>query len=486
SIVITNVIICCFSWYFHKKDKHNLALGLIILCGVIIRIFVSADGFLHEWDEQFHALVAKHLTYHHLIPTLYENPVLPYDFTNWSENHVWLHKQPLALWGMALGLKLFGLNEWAIRIPTIIISCLGIWLTYNICKNLFDKKTAWFAAFLHAIHGYIVELTGGRVATDHTDIYFLVFIALGIFLSILSSQNANKRWLDILTGIATGLAVLAKWLPALIVLPVFALLHFDKKSSIVRITTGLITVIAFCFLVSAPWQFYIDEAFPKEAAWEKHYNWVHITEAVETHSAQWYYHLRNLPMLFGELIYLPLIVFLYFTIKKRQTKYIAIALWVFTPLIFFSIVATKMKAYILFTAPAIFIITALAIRFLLIHKRKFKYKWVPNLVILLLLALPIRYSIERIKPFSKAPRNPEWSIELKSLAKKITAKNAVVFNIDHPIKAMFYGNFTAYKRIPEIEKIQELIKKGYQIYLYKITPSTKQKYDGVSGINFID
>ncbi|MFT6707047.1 MAG: hypothetical protein ACJATF_001890 [Flavobacteriales bacterium] len=75
---------------------------------------------------------------------------------------------------------------------------------------------------------------------------------------------------------------------------------------------------------------------------------------------------------------------------------------------------------------------------------------------------------------------------MKSLAKKITAKNAVVFNIDHPIKAMFYGNFTAYKRIPEIEKIQELIKKGYQIYLYKITPSTKQKYDGVSGINFID
>src|SRR5512135_2274407 len=69
----------------------------------------AADhGYLSQWDEAYHALVAKNFLSHPLVPTLREEPLFPVDVTDWSDNHVWLHKPPLAPWLMALGLAVFG------------------------------------------------------------------------------------------------------------------------------------------------------------------------------------------------------------------------------------------------------------------------------------------------------------------------------------------------------------------------------------------
>ena len=95
---IITVLLCIagysFAWKYQSKDKYTIAISLLIISGLILRIYTSADFFLHSWDEMYHALVAKNLIKHPLLPTLYDNPVLPYDFKAWVQNHVWLHKQP--------------------------------------------------------------------------------------------------------------------------------------------------------------------------------------------------------------------------------------------------------------------------------------------------------------------------------------------------------------------------------------------------------
>lgn len=70
---------------------------LLMLCGFALRLYSSCDFYLHEWDERYHALVAKNLAGHLLLPTLYDNPVLPADYRDWTHSTVWLHKQPLSL-----------------------------------------------------------------------------------------------------------------------------------------------------------------------------------------------------------------------------------------------------------------------------------------------------------------------------------------------------------------------------------------------------
>ena len=466
---ILTIILCfagySFSWKFQMQDKYRLAVLLLLLCGLALRIYTSADFFLHAWDERYHALVAKHLIHHPLTPTLYEHPVLAYDYKNWLGNHIWLHKQPLPLWGMAASLWMFGTNEFALRLPSIILSITGIWLTFSIGSYFFNKKVGYLAAFLYSINGLIIELTAGRVATDHIDIFFLFFIELAIFFSIRFVQKKNTVY-NILTGLSIGAAVLSKWLPALIVLPVWLLIvadsgKFRMKTMVFQFLLLLVTTVS----VFLPWQLYIFDAFPLEAKWESGLNLKHLYEVIEGRTGPFYFYIDQIRINYGDLIYLPLVWFLWKTFRNlKNAKNLAITTWFLLPLLFFSFAKTKMQAYILFTSPALFMITADFFYMLVDYKKQHRPKWVFNLILVLLIALPVRYTIERTKAFQKRDRHPQWVANLKELNKKKITKG-ILFNYDKPIEAMFYTDLTAYRIIPDKNTITELTEKGYTIII---------------------
>jgi 4-amino-4-deoxy-L-arabinose transferase len=78
-----------------RRGRPGLAAGLFVAAGLGLRLYASGDDYLHAWDERFHALVAKNLMAHPLRPTLYDTPLLPYDYRDWQEAEVWLHKPTL-------------------------------------------------------------------------------------------------------------------------------------------------------------------------------------------------------------------------------------------------------------------------------------------------------------------------------------------------------------------------------------------------------
>ncbi|MCC6768002.1 MAG: glycosyltransferase family 39 protein [Bacteroidia bacterium] len=146
-----------FAWKRASRNDYTISLILLMLGGIVLRLYTAADLYLHPWDERYHALVAKHLMSHPLLPTLYEHPVLPFDYTSWTSNHVWVHKQPLPLWTMAISMSVFGVNELALRLPSVVLSTIGIGLTFFIASYIFSKKLAWLAAFFFSINGLIIE-----------------------------------------------------------------------------------------------------------------------------------------------------------------------------------------------------------------------------------------------------------------------------------------------------------------------------------------
>jgi 4-amino-4-deoxy-L-arabinose transferase-like glycosyltransferase len=402
---------------------------------------------------------------------------LPYDYREWSANHIWLHKQPVPLWSMALSLFFFGTNEIALRLPSILLSTLAIFLTFKIATLLFGKKTGLIAAFLHAIHGLIIEITGGRVATDHIDLFFLFFIELAVYFALLHSRKRYDWKLLILIGLSIGLAILSKWLSALIVLPIWLLFNNLFKSKPIGKVIGDFFIVLFVIaIIILPWQIYIYSNFPLEANWESSHQVKHIFEGLDGNGQPFYYHFDKLRVLFGELIYLPLLWWFWMSfkkvIKKQNYNWLAITVWVLMPLLFFSFVETKMQAYLLFTAPAIFIITAVFFRYLNFIKPNFKKaKPIVSLIAILLLLLPVRYSIERIKPFSSRERSPQWAADLKALNKIFEGEEkVVVFNLEKPIAAMFYcDNVIAYSVMPDEEMLTMVFEKGYSSYVIKET-----------------
>lgn len=489
-IVIFSVVAILLSWQLFRRKYDTSAILLLALAGLALRLFTAGDHYLHEWDERYHALVAKNMIHHPLTPTLYENTPLPYDYRDWTSNHVWLHKQPMAMWTMAGSMATFGVNEFALRLPSALFSTLGILLIFFIGSYFFDRKTGYLSAFFFAINGFIIELAAGRMPTDHIDITFLFFTELTVFLTIIFI-NKQKTVFNLLAGISLGLAIFTKWLPALVIVPVWLALVLD--SSIFPPRKVVWQLILYCGAAAAiclPWQFYIFNAFPQEAAWESSMNFRHLTEVVEGQSGTVWYYLDKVRINYGELIYIPLVWFIILQVKKsKNLKYWALSVWFFIPLVFFSLAATKMPGYMLYTSPVLFIVAAAFFWQLYDWKKRIRFPILVYILLIFFIALPIRYAIERSKPFSKRERNPEWVKELRDQGKAQRAKRKVeadrqpltadrepltadhrldstlLFNYPRPVEAMFYTNWTVYKIIPDTSTLRDLYLQGYRIII---------------------
>ncbi|HUM47862.1 MAG TPA: hypothetical protein PLD84_13105, partial [Chitinophagales bacterium] len=252
-----------------------------------------------------------------------------------------------------------------------------------------------------------------------------------------------------------------------IILPIWLLMVLDSKqftrNEIARHFILLVLIISIVFL---PWQIYILLIFPTEAHLEYGYNFKHISDVLGDHSGQWWYYINQMRINYGELIYLPLIWFLGLFYRSRYSlKNGVLLIWITVPILFFSFAATKMEAYILFASPALFIITALFIEYLMEAYERKKSMLVLTIVIIILVFIPLRYCIERIKPFAIAERNPPWAKELRNMEAITGEQQGIIFNVPRPVELMFYTDFTAYAVLPSIPIIEGLVTTGNYVFI---------------------
>ncbi len=456
SLIFSVLILSSLSLYFFLREEIRWSLIVILILGIGLRVYCSLDGRLNDWDERYHALVAKNMIEQPFKPMLYKNPVLPYDYKNWDSNHIWLHKQPLSLWLMSISISLFGTNVLAVRLVSIILSSLLILIIFGLGSTLFNKKVGLISAFLFAINGFVLEIGSGRASTDHVDLAFLFFITLAIWLSVIAAKRHSYLF-AFLVGITIGLAILSKWLPALIVLPIWFLLAKYYRQTYTYILKTLLIIFGVALVISFPWQWYILHTFPIEANYEFAYNTRHFGEVLGTDESHFLYNIKHLRIKFGEYLYFPMLVLCVFVIKKWQLnynyKFLMLWVWIFIPLIFFSFVKTKMPAYILLTLPALYLITAYVWYFF--NHRYYKNKYFNVLYFILLFILPLRYSFERVKPF-------DYRIS-KSYDKQYDSKS-IVFNDPYNIETMFFTDcYASYPYTPEQKIIDSLSNVGFKV-----------------------
>ena len=449
-------------------------MGLIMLSCAVLLTWSSADQFLHTWDEQFHALVAKNMVDEPLKPMLYKDPLLPFDYENWTANHVWLHKQPLPLWGIAGSISLFGNHPWAVRLPSCLLVLLGLFFFWRLSKRWFGREVAFISAMLFSFNGLIIELASGRGATDHPDIFFMFFVLLGVYLAQ-KYADTKSMFFNVLCGVAIGAAVLCKWLPGLIVLPLWMILTSSTSvQNLKKNAFPLLILLATVLIVALPWQIYIHTYFPEEAAWESLMNRKHLSEVIEDRGGGPLFHLWNLGRMLGELVYVPLAMFIYFIGLYRNNKvFQATLVWMMVPFVFFSIVQTKMQAYLLFSFPAYFMIIGWTFMWIYHRSKEMKLPKLMHFGALLFLILPARLCIERMKIMDHRERKPDYIEQIEDLKK--LPSNTVVLDHPHAIQVMFFTDLTAYDYLPNPEKINRLIDLGYDVVIHDKSSLKDQK-----------
>ena len=320
---------------------------LLFLAAIALYMLAAnLDPFLHVWDERFHALVAKNMIDEPFAPMLYADPVVDMAYDRWDRAHIWLHKQPLFLWQMAISLKIFGINEFAVRLPSALMAALLVLLAFRMGWLYQNQRTGVIAAVLVLSNPFLFELVSGNQVTEHNDVAFLFYVSLSLWAFLEYYKSGGKRWIWAI-GFFAGMAILCKWLVGLLVYLGWILLNAQERKFSFKANKDVLLSLGLTAIVALPWQIYTRFAFPEESALEREYNLLHLFQPVEGHDGEYLYHLNHFGDLFGGYFLPVFILAALVIIKKQQDRKLNIALLAMIVFIylFFSLAETKMPAF---------------------------------------------------------------------------------------------------------------------------------------------
>jgi len=468
-----------FSIAFHLRSKENLTVVFLVITALLVNSFAALlDPFLNIWDERFHALAAKNLMSHPFFPTLYDEPVVNMAYDRWDRYHIWLHKQPLFLWQIAVCFKLFGVSEFPLRLPMVIMGSLFTLAGFRSGRLLVNKNAGYFTALFIITCTYMLELKTGRQALDHNDFTFLVYISLSIWTFIEYHYSGKKRWLY-LTALFSGFAVLCKWVVGLLVyLGWFVVKLLEKKFNPV-LYKDLLLSFTITVLIALPWQLYTFWRFPVEALQAYRFNVIHFTDALEGHGGNFWYHFEIFDMLYGKYASWFIIPAGFVLYKRMNDKklFFALLVMVLAVYLFFSMTATKMTSFTTVVSLVIMLaLGSLAEYLVSLVKNISRSNAVYNCLFISAVLFFVVYRFDFVG-FQK--RHSKW-MENKTETSMLTHNarifkslvlpgNTVIFNVlgRHYIEAMFYTGLPAYSFIPSAEQYEDMKIKKRRIAVFK-------------------
>jgi hypothetical protein len=467
------------SLFFQSKRKANLAVLFLFLTAILVFSFAALlDPFLNLWDERFHALVAKNLMNHPLMPTLYDNPVVNMDYDRWDRFHIWIHKQPLFLWQIALSFKLFGISEFTLRIPDILLGGVFVLICYRSGKLLVNQKAGYISGVLVISTIYVLELIGGRQELDHNDFSFMVYISLSIWSFIEYYFSKNKIWIFFI-GLFSGFAILCKWIVGLLIYFGWAVLNIQNKKFRFSENKDLFMALSITVLISLPWQILTFFWYPSEAFIAYKFNLLHFSNSLDGHSGSVWYHFTVFDTIYGALASFLILPSFYFLHRKMQNNslYYSLLSMVIAVYLFFSFTATKMPSFTIIVSMILFIAfaTLLDIFIEYITTRVNtpllkKISFVVPVILIVLLRFDIKILQEKHSVWNKENSYSRMLTYNKGVFKSLKLpSNTVLFNVKgrHYIEAMFYTGLPAYNITPSVDQYEDLKARGWRIAIFK-------------------
>lgn len=154
----------------------------------------------------------------------------------------WIDKPPMLFWTGAISLKLFGVHDWAYRLPSVLFLLLGIYATYKLAMAYYGEKVAQLAAIVLA-SSQAVFLMSHDVRCDTMLLGWVMFSFWQ-----LDTWYRTRKWIHFIAGfvaIAGGMMTkgpIALMLPVWCFLPHFALRREWKQFLRWEYLIGLIIV----------------------------------------------------------------------------------------------------------------------------------------------------------------------------------------------------------------------------------------------------
>ncbi|MFZ5424794.1 MAG: glycosyltransferase family 39 protein [Patescibacteria group bacterium] len=337
--------------YFFTSNKTYLAfVASVSFCLIFIGL---GKNHLLPWDEAIYAEIAKNM-----------NVTGDYIVQYWKETIPWFEKPPLMMWLMSFSTKLFGMSEFAVRLPSALLGFGTVLVTYYFGRKLFNKTAGLLAALVLVTTTQFLYYS----RTSMLDVSLTFFITLSLYMYYLArSKNTNK--LFVFSGVFGGLAFMVKGVVGLLVFPIIGLyelyLLFSGELKLKSKTILQYINLFISYLVIAlPWHIASYAIYGRE--FYDTYIGYHVltraTQEIEDKGQPWYWYLIVMKVsmriwfvaLLGafpfSLVSASFAKLKYFSSNARQHAFLVI--WVLVVLIFFSSSKSKLVWYVMPLYPA--------------------------------------------------------------------------------------------------------------------------------------
>jgi 4-amino-4-deoxy-L-arabinose transferase-like glycosyltransferase len=300
----------------------------------------------------------------------------------WSVIH---RKTPFHFWSVAISYKIFGVNEFALRIPSVLAILLTCWFVFLLGRPLFGQKNACRAAIILATSIQLPLM--GKIAL--TDASLLLFQTVGVLSLLNYLYRPSWKW-NLSLWFAMGMGILVKGPPIILLIGgmwlLLAVFHPNRKNLI-----GTHPWF-FAWLAMAPFAAWCYASYSQDLLlWEQAGNGIPFAEwwqeednghkihllpflwewyvlrriggSVLGQSGFWGYHLVVLTIAF--VTWLP---FWFLTLKaslmnfvKPSDKVLTLTIWLVIAWFFWEFMSSKLPSYSMGAQPALALLMAIQI-----------------------------------------------------------------------------------------------------------------------------
>lgn len=191
---------------------------IITIAGIFLFFPFLGNVHLFDWDEINFAEAAREMT------VTGDYLTVRIDYEPFHE------KPPLFIWFQVLSMKLFGVNEFAARLPNAVIGLITLLLLYSIGKNIYNTEFGklWALAYVGSLLPHFYFKSG------IIDPAFNLFMFLGVYYLYryhisslrLPESRGNSIIMILIAGLFTACAVLTKG-PVGFLLPALTFIIFS-------------------------------------------------------------------------------------------------------------------------------------------------------------------------------------------------------------------------------------------------------------------
>ncbi len=184
----------------------------------------------------------------------------------------YLEKAPLIYWMMAVSYEIFGVHDWAARLPLALSAVALCWITYRFGRWAFGEQTGLYAGVVLATSAGLFLFT--RILIPDATLTAAITGAIWAWLSLLEpEEHLPLRW-SVMLGACLGTGLLLKGLIAVVfpVLTGIAYMAFTRQLFSIkawrRLTLG--TAIAVALAIAMPWHVFAVLRNPPHFAFSMH------------------------------------------------------------------------------------------------------------------------------------------------------------------------------------------------------------------------